>query len=169
MENNDVVCQDYIARMKQLDEKMCNKFGLNTVKVKRLSENALLPTKNLGTDAGWDLYSSEDVILRPQERLLIKTGISMEIPNGYCGLIWPRSGLSVKCGVDVLAGVIDCEYRGEVGVCLFNTDTHQEVRIKSGDRIAQILLEKVQMFAMVEVDELNDSYRGDKGFGSSGR
>ena len=102
--------------------------------------------------------------------------MSLQIPEGWVGLIWPRSGLSVKNGADILAGVIDSGYRGEVLVCLHNTnhgipllsDDNLNIKIKKGDRIAQILFQQVPEVSMVEVDDLSSSERGDKGFGSSG-
>jgi dUTP pyrophosphatase len=110
---------------------------------------------------------------------LVGTGISMEIPKGYVGLIWPRSGLAVKKGVDVFAGVIDSGYRGEIKVCLFNSSNHSHLGIQKGDRVAQILFQEVPKITMVEVEDLmvevglpyesKNSQRGVSGFGSSGR
>jgi dUTP pyrophosphatase len=94
--------------------------------------------------------------------------VSFEIPEGYVGLVWPRSGLSVKRGIDVLAGVIDSGYRGEVRVCLYNT-SHDWLEVKEGDRIAQILFQEVPQFQLQEVDILQNSDRGEGGFGSSGK
>jgi dUTP pyrophosphatase len=97
-----------------------------------------------------------------------RTGLSFEIPEGYVGLVWPRSGLSIKEGVDVLAGVVDSGYRGEVMVCLLNTGVRY-VKIKEGDRIAQILFQEVPEFQLQEVEILQNSDRGEGGFGSSGK
>jgi dUTP pyrophosphatase len=142
------------------------------LKVKRLCENAILPTKTNNSDAGYDLYASEDVKIFAGNRKIVKTGIALEIPVGYAGLIWPRSGLSVKYGLDVLAGVIDAGYRGEIMVCLLNTETpigDEGLDIKAGDRIAQILFQPVPHFDLVEIGELTESQRGVDGFGSSGK
>jgi dUTP pyrophosphatase len=142
------------------------------IKVKKLSTTATIPTKAHMTDAGWDLYSDEDCCIGPNERKLIPTNIALEIPPGYVGLIWPRSGLSYKKGIDVLGGVIDSSYRDSVGVILYNTGKlwgADELVIKAGDRIAQILFQEVPHFNMVEVSELDDSDRGLSGWGSSGR
>lgn len=138
-------------------------------KIKKLSETAQVPTKN-NEDAGWDLYADEDIVIKPQERETIKTNISMEIPNGYVGLIWPRSGLGVKKGIDVFAGVIDPSYRGEIMVCLYNSnhDRTKDLYVKRGDRIAQMLFHIIPQITMVESNELSDTSRKDKGFGSSG-
>ncbi len=127
-----------------------------------------LPTKSYENDGGWDLYANEDTLINPGHRAVIRTGVKMEIPNGYVGLIWPRSGLSVKKGVDILAGVIDASYRGEIMVCLLNTDVDFDVRISKGDRIAQILFQEVPLIQMVKVDHLENTLRGEGGFGSTG-
>ena len=87
------------------------------IKVKKLIKHAMIPTKNNRYDAGWDLYAAEDVTINAGEQALISTGIALEMPNEYCGLIWSRSGLAVKQGIQVMAGVIDSSYRGEIKVC----------------------------------------------------
>lgn len=144
------------------------------VKIKKLSPSGITPTRANSGDAGWDLYAAENTWLIPGEQKLIKTDISFEIPQGYVGLIWPRSGLAVKNGVDVFAGVIDSGYRGEVKICLFNARPCVEplgkntLQINKGDRIAQILFQEVPEVSMVEVDDLDDGSRGCSGFGSSG-
>jgi dUTP pyrophosphatase len=98
---------------------------------------------------------------------MIKTGISMAIPDGYVGLIWPRSGLAVKHGLDTMAGVVDSGYRGEVCVVLQNHG-YEPYNVKAGDRIAQILFQSILSVQMIETEELNNSDRGQSGFGSSG-
>lgn len=149
------------------------------IEIKKLDEKAIVPTKAYEYDAGWDLYALEDCVVKAEDRALVKTGISLAIPEGWAGLIWPRSGLSVKNGIDVLAGVIDSSYRGEVMVCLHNTssrysdifDEHSsnDLYIKSGDRIAQILFQQVPDCRMIEVESLTETERNRGGFGSSGR
>lgn len=141
---------------------------MNTVKIKQLNADSKIPTRAYEFDAGWDLYANEDALIEPQGRGVIKTGISMSIPNGYVGLIWPRSGLSVKQGADILAGVIDASYRGEIMVCLMNTDKTFSIKIKKGDRIAQILFQEVPQFNMEAVESLDNTVRGEGKFGSSG-
>lgn len=137
--------------------------------VKRLSEHAVIPTKAHG-DAGWDLYySGEERYFKHQTRMIFETGLAMEIPYGYVGLIWPRSGIACKNGIDRLAGVVDSTYRGEVKVCLYNSDNTYDTTINRGDRIAQILFQEVPEFELVEVDKLDNTERGGGGFGSSGR
>lgn len=153
-----------------------NMIGLNysndpvlmQIKCELLNSEGKAPTKAHSSDAGWDLYSSEDVTIPAGMRGIVRTGIALAIPEGFVGLIWPRSGLSVKQGVDVLAGVIDAGYRGEIMVCLLNTDKNFNVSIKRGDRVAQILFQQVPMFNLEVVDKLDNTSRGDGKFGSSG-
>lgn len=138
------------------------------MKIKRLSESASLPTRANKSDAGWDLYADEDMEIYPSTRATVSTGVSMAIPDGCVGLIWPRSGLAVKSGIDVFAGVVDSGYRGEVKVCLYNCG-EKTFQIEPGDRIAQILIQKIEDVELVETDNLETTQRGDDGFGSSGR
>ena len=137
------------------------------IKVKKISESAITPTKANEFDAGWDLYASEDAIIDPSKAELISTDISFAIPDGYVGLIWDRSGMAAKRGLHRFAGVIDSGYRGEVKVCLWNSSDKYCV-INAGERIAQILFQEVPSFTMVEVNSLDDTDRGTGGFGSSG-
>lgn len=132
-----------------------------------LTETAHVPTKSNKTDAGFDLYADEDKFIFAKQRTTIKTGISLEMPDNIAGLIWPRSGLSVKKGIDVLAGVIDAGYRGEIMVCLYNT-SDEDVEIKHGDRIAQIIFQEVPIISLQLREQLGSSQRGSNGFGSSG-
>ena len=119
-------------------------------------------------DAGADITASEKIAIPPRERTLVSTGVRLEIPEGYVGLIWPRSGLAVKKGIDCGAGVIDSHYRGEVKVLLFN-HSDNEFQIEPGDRIAQILIQKVERVQFHLVDQLNETARSDAGFGSTGK
>lgn len=141
---------------------------MNFVGFKYLTETAHVPTKANRTDAGFDLYSDEDKFIFGNKRTTIKTGISLDMPDNLAGLIWPRSGLSVKKGIDVLAGVIDAGYRGEIMVCLYNT-SDEDVEIKRGDRIAQIIFQEVPIISLQLREELGSSQRGSKGFGSTGK
>lgn len=141
---------------------------MGKVGVKLLNDHSKTPTRANEFDAGFDLYASEDRLIAPQSREVIRTGIALEIPDGLAGLIWPRSGLSVKQGIDVLAGVIDSGYRGEIMVCLLNTSVYS-VNISTGDRIAQILFQQVPSIELSVRQSLSSSERGDKGFGSSGK
>lgn len=136
-------------------------------KVQLLNKEAKIPTKTNYSDAGFDLYSSVSTIIPPKQRKTVNTGIALQMPEHFAGLIWPRSGLSVKQGVDVLAGVVDSGYRGEIMVCLYNT-SDQNVVINTGDRIAQIIFQEVPRVIMEVHESLGSSQRGDNGFGSSG-
>lgn len=139
------------------------------MKIKLLDKNAKIPFRANKTDAGADLCSIENYKIKPLERKAISTGISVKIPDGYYGRIAPRSGLAYKNGIDVLAGVIDSDYTGEIKVILFNTDKEKSFEINKGDRIAQLIIEDHFNFDFEVVDELVDTERGDKGFGSSGK
>jgi dUTP pyrophosphatase len=135
---------------------------------KKLDPKAILPSRNNISDAGADLRSIENITIPPLSRALINTGLSLEIPYGFYGRIAPRSGLAVKHGIDVLAGVIDSSYRGPLGIVLYNTDKDKEFVINIGDRIAQIIFEQHWNFKMEEVADLSDTIRSNNGFGSSG-
>lgn len=139
------------------------------MKFKKLSDSAVSPTKPNTFDAGWDLYSLELVSLPPGGREIVRTGIAFDVPQGYVGLIWPRSGNAARCGIDVLGGVIDSGYQGEVKVILINHDMNFSYTAKSGSRIAQIVFQPILMTSMIEVDEFtHKTTRGDSGFGSTG-
>ena len=138
-----------------------------SIKCKKLLDSASVPTRAHEHDAGWDLYSSERSFVISSKRKVVSTSISLAIPDGHVGLIWPRSGLAAKKGIDVFAGVIDSGYRGEIKVCLYNS-SGVNFEINKGDRIAQIIFHKIPQTEMLEVDSLGDSIRGDSGFGSSG-
>jgi dUTP pyrophosphatase len=141
-----------------------------TLKVRRLDPRARLPTRAYPNDAGLDLYALEDAALDPGERASVRTGIAVEIPEGEAGLVLPRSGLAARHGIALVnaPGLIDAGYRGEVRVLLLNTDRDSAFTIAAGDRIAQLVLVKVQTPEVVEVEELAVSERGAGGFGSSG-
>ena len=117
--------------------------------------------------AGVDLYALEEVILQPKTRALVRTGISLEIPPEYYGRIAPRSGVSVQTGLIVNAGVIDSDYRGEIKI-LFQNFSEEEVKITKRAKVAQLILEQVGILPILEVDELDESARGENGFGSTG-
>jgi dUTP pyrophosphatase len=138
-----------------------------SIKCKKLLDSASVPTRAHEHDAGWDLYSSEQSFVISLKRKIVSTSISLAIPDGHVGLIWPRSGLAAKKGIDVFAGVIDSGYRGEIKVCLYNS-SEINFEINKGDRIAQIIFHKLPQTEMLEVGSLEDSIRGDEGFGSSG-
>lgn len=139
------------------------------IKVKKLYNNSKLPTRGHPSDAGLDLYYvGPDITITSTSRAVLPTGIAMAIPEGHVGLIWPRSGLAVKSGIDVLAGVIDSLYRGEIKVALINLGG-ETITINHGDKIAQIIIQTVKLNALVEVETLDATVRGEAGFGSTGK
>ena len=138
-----------------------------SVYIKKLKESALIPTRATDSDAGYDLYSIEDGVIPAGGRKVVGTGIAIAIPTSYYGRVAPRSGLAVKKGIDVLAGVVDSGYRGEVGVVLQNLSS-EHFTYKKGDRVAQLILEQCNSIGWVELDELKDSERSYGGFGSTG-
>lgn len=139
------------------------------VNVRIVGAKELIPTYARAGDAGADLRASEGGYVPARGSALIKTGIKLAIPAGYVGLVHPRSGLALKQGLTVLntPGTIDCNYRGEVGVILHNT-SDVDVYINAGDRIAQLVIQKFELAEFEIVDVLNETERGDGGFGSSG-
>ena len=140
------------------------------IKIKRLSPGAKIPTKANPTDAGWDLYLPDDrgyTLLCSGKRRSYDLNIALEIPEGWYLRIEPRSGLAVKHGIHVMAGVVDCSYRGGVQVCLYNSGLIDMV-FEPGSRIAQATLHRVPDVQWIETDELDQTERGAGGFGSSG-
>ncbi|WP_210726589.1 dUTP diphosphatase [Corynebacterium endometrii] len=140
------------------------------VLVKRLDKDLPLPRRAHRGDAGADLYAAEDVTLAPGERALIGTGIAIALPLGTVGLIHPRSGLAAKQGLSVVntPGTVDADYRGEIKVCLINHDLHNSIEIARGMRIAQLVIQRVELVGFAEVDELDSTVRGAGGHGSTG-
>lgn len=132
------------------------------------AQGTLLPEYSSLGAAGADLYANEALTLAPGERAPVATGLRVEIPAGYAGLVWPRSGLAVRHGIDTLAGVIDSDYRGEVRVILVNHG-REPFRIEPGDRIAQLVVQKIERAVFAAASELAGTVRGERGFGSSGR
>lgn len=138
------------------------------LRVKRISADAQLPTRGSEGAAGYDLQSVESCVILPGKRAVVATGLSIELPPGVYGRIAPRSGLAVKHGIQVGAGVVDADYRGEVKVVLFNHDTNPYV-IKPGYRIAQLVLERCETPSVEEIFDSSDTQRGEGGFGSTGQ
>ena len=138
--------------------------------VTKLDNDAVIPTYAKPGDAGADLYSISDLVLAPGERALVKTGIAIALPNGYVGLVHPRSGLGLKNGISVVntPGTIDAGYRGEIGVVLINHDLNENFQVKKGDRIAQLVIQKVENAQFKVVDQLPESERSTGGYGSTG-
>lgn len=138
------------------------------LKVKKLHLDAKVPSYGHVGDAGIDMYAVERTSLKPGERVAIKTGIALEIPEGYVGLVWDKSGLSIKKGLKTLGGVIDSGYRGEIMIGMINLGVQEHI-FEKGDRVAQILIQKVEQCVIAEVAELGQTVRGESGFGSTGR
>lgn len=138
------------------------------LKIKKLHEEAILPNYAHEDDAGFDLYSIEDVEIAPNVRVQIRTGIAMQIPVGFVGLIWDKSGLSHKHGLKTLGGVIDSGYRGEVKVGIINLG-EQTYKLEKGHKVAQMIIQKKETCEIEEVSDLEESHRGEGGFGSSGK
>ena len=140
-----------------------------TIKFRKLSATAQTPTRAHPTDSGMDIYSDEHVVISGLDRKVVDCGIAISLPTGYEGQVRPRSGLAAKQGLTVLnsPGTIDCSYRGPIKVILFNSGV-PSVIIKPGDRIAQLVIQKVEFLEAVEVDSLDDTDRGSGGLGSTG-
>lgn len=138
--------------------------------IKRLDPSVELPRYAYCGDAGLDIRSNEDIVLKPYERAMISTGLAIAIPDGYAGFMQPRSGLAAKQGLTVLntPGLIDAHYRGELKIIIINLDKEHSVSIRKGDRIAQLVIQAVPQVELNEVDDLGDTDRGQGGFGSSG-
>lgn len=141
------------------------------LRVKRLDPTVTLPTYAYAGDAGLDLRANEDVVLAPHERRLVGTGLAVAIPDGFAGFVQPRSGMALRLGLSMAntPGLVDSQYRGELKVCAVNLDDAEPIVIEKGDRIAQLVIQKVPAVSIVEVDELDDTDRGTGGFGSSGK
>ncbi len=142
------------------------------VRIKKLTDRAIIPTYGSTGSAGGDLYSAEekDVLVEPSQTVLIGTGLAVEIPDGYVGLVYARSGLATKSGLAPAnkVGVIDSDYRGEVKVALHNHSTETRV-VAKGERIAQMVIAPYLKVEYEEVEDLSDTARGEGGFGSTGK
>jgi len=140
------------------------------VAVRRLRDDAVLPTRAYEGDAGFDLVACESVRLGPGERAVVPTGVAVEIPEGYAAFVQPRSGLAARHGITIVnsPGLVDSGYRGEVLVVLRNTDSAESFTVEPGMRIAQLVVLQVPEVELTEVDALAESERGARGHGSSG-
>jgi dUTP diphosphatase len=139
------------------------------VAVRRLRDEAVVPSQAYDGDAGFDLTACEGITIGPGERAVVPTGIAVEIPSGYAGFVQPRSGLAARHGIGVVnsPGLIDSGYRGEISVVLLNTDAREPFTVDRGMRIAQLVIAPVASVRLVEVEELATTERGAHGFGSS--
>lgn len=141
-----------------------------TVEFKKLDPEARLPSYAHVGDAGCDLESRVELVLEPGERALVPTGIAVAIPEGYAGFVQPRSGLAARHGISIVntPGLIDSHYRGEIKVIVINLDNAKPFEIHKGDKVCQLVFQKVERARFTEVDELDDTVRGEGGFGSTG-
>lgn len=138
------------------------------LKIKKLRADAKVPTRAHAGDAGFDLCAVDEVVVHAGQRVLVGTGLAMEIPDGYVGLVWDKSGLSNNHGLKTLGGVLDAGYRGEIKLGIINLST-SDYTIGAGHKVAQMLIQKVEHMEIKEVAELSDATRGEKGFGSTGK
>lgn len=140
------------------------------IPLRRLDPDLPVPTRAHEDDAGVDLYAAADVTLAPGERRLVPTGVAVALPSGYAAFVHPRSGLALRHGLSVVntPGTIDAGYRGEIAVLLINHDLHESVSLRRGERIAQLVVQRVEEPQFVVVDTLDATSRGDGGYGSTG-
>lgn len=140
------------------------------IKIKLLDKSLPTPAYAHKSDAGIDLYSAIDCVLKPYDRKLIPSGIKLAIPEGYAGFVQPRSGLAIKNGISLVnsPGLIDSGYRGEICIIMINLDKVMDFTIKKGDKVCQLVIKKVEQANLIEVEDLDDSDRGEGGFGSTG-
>jgi dUTP diphosphatase len=140
------------------------------LKFKLLDDGIQMPRYQHEGDAGLDLPSRVDLVIEPGERAMVPTGIAVAIPRGYAGFVLPRSGLASRHGIALVnsPGLVDSGYRGEMSIVMINTDMREAFHIKRGDRIAQLVIQRVEDVAIIRVDELDETSRGAGGFGSTG-
>ena len=140
------------------------------LKIKLLDESLPMPRYQHDGDAGLDLPSRVDVVIEPGERAMVPTGIAVAIPPGYAGFVLPRSGLASRHGIALVnsPGLVDSGYRGEMAIVMINTDKYKAFHIKRGDRIAQLVIQRVESVSIAGVDDLDETSRGAGGFGSTG-
>lgn len=138
------------------------------IKINIINKIAKIPTKARSDDAGYDLYSIEEMSIKPMERKLVKTGICISIPEGFYAHISDRSGMALKKGAHCLGKIIDPSFIGEIGVILYNTDMYESIKINQGDRIAQIIFKKYENVNFKESNHLLSTSRQNLGYGSSG-
>ena len=138
-----------------------------SLRVKKLTHDAIIPTRGSGGAVGYDIYSTDEVLIPPAHRALVGSGVAIVLPPGVYGRVAPRSGLAVRHGIQVGAGVVDPDYTGEVKVVLFNHG-HADFHINKGDRIAQLVLEKCETPPIEEIGVVEETERGADGFGSTG-
>lgn len=144
---------------------------LSPIKLVRLDKELPMPKRAHRGDAGVDLHATTDTVIAPGHREVVGTGVAIALPWGTVGLVHPRSGLAAREGLSIVnaPGTIDADYRGEIKVCLINLDPENPITINRGDRIAQLVIQKVELVDFEEVEELDETVRGDQGYGSTGK
>ncbi|CAD6199697.1 unnamed protein product [Caenorhabditis auriculariae] len=165
IEKENAIIEDSVVSAKKV--KLSDQEDRFKIRFVKLNEKAAMPTCGSASAAGADLYSCEDCTVPAKGKLCVATGLQLELPYGYYGRVAPRSGLAAKNFIDVGAGVIDSDYRGELKVLLFNFG-EEDFKVKIGDRIAQLICEKIAHCTYEEVSTLEKTERGDGGFGSTG-
>jgi dUTP pyrophosphatase len=138
------------------------------LKIKKLHPSAILPSYVHPGDAGMDIFALKKTVLKPRERTAMETGISMEIPDGYVGLVWDKSGIAIREGIRTLGGVIDAGYRGEILIGVINLSDKEYV-FEAGHKVAQMLIQKIEIPSIEEVERLSETKRGHGIFGSTGK
>ena len=141
------------------------------LRIKLLDDGLPMPRYQHEGDAGLDLPSRIDLVIEPGERAFVPTGIAVAIPKGYAGFVLPRSGLASRHGIALVnsPGLVDSGYRGEMAIVMINTDKREPFHIKRGDRIAQLVIQRVEEVSIIRVDDLDETSRGSGGFGSTGQ
>ena len=137
------------------------------IKFQKILDDAIIPHYAHPGDAGMDVFSAEETIIKAGKRKNVRTGVKMELPEGFVGLVWDKSGLALKNGIKTMAGVIDSGYRGEIGIVFVNL-SDQDYKIEKGQKIAQMLIQKVERVEIEETKELSETKRGEGCFGSTG-
>jgi len=137
------------------------------IKIKKINPEAITPHYSHEGDAGMDVYSVEDVLIKPGERFAVPTGLAIELPPGYVSLIWDKSGIALKHGITTMAGVVEHTYRGEYKILLFNS-SNSDYNIKKGEKVAQLLIQPIVTAEIEETDKLSETKRAEGGFGSTG-
>ena len=137
------------------------------VRIQKVVPDVKTPSYANPGDAGFDLYAAEETIISPGQRMLVRSGIKMAVPEGYVGLIWDKSGRAAKDGLKTMAGVLDSGYRGEILIVMHNL-SDKEVKIEKNHKVAQMLIQPIHKAEFEEVESLDDTQRGEGGFGSSG-
>lgn len=150
---------------------MIENQNVDNIRLLRLDKGLPMPRRAHRGDAGVDLHAATDTIIAPGHREVVGTGVAIALPLGTVGLVHPRSGLAAREGLSIVnaPGTVDADYRGEIKVCLINLDPDTSITITRGDRIAQLVIQRVELVDFIEVEELDETVRGERGYGSTGK